>query len=79
MPKTLNWLQKHVNTGHVRLNVTVQDSDGDSHGKDLTTEDPAVLAAAAALEAAVCAAIGATIVEPPKPAEEAKPEEAKAE
>lgn len=64
--RTLNWAQKHVNTKVVRANVTVKDSDGDSHGKDIDCSSPAVLAAAAALEAAVCAEAGATIVEPPK-------------
>jgi len=79
MAKTLNWVSKHANAGSVRLNVTVQDSDGDSHGKDITSTDAGVLAAAAALEAAVCAAHGATIVEPPKAAEEKKDDAPKAE
>lgn len=71
MARTLNWIQKHVNTDTVRVNVTTHDADGDAIGKDISTNDPAVLAASAALEAAVCAAVNATIVEPPKAAEDA--------
>ena len=73
MARTLNWISRHVNTDHVRCNVTVLDAEGDAHGKDLTCTSPAVLAAAKAFEDAVCAEASATIIEPPKK-EEAKAE-----
>ena len=64
--RTLNWITRHANADAVRFNITTQDSDGDVIGKDIASTDPNVLAAAAALEAAVCAAHNCTIPEPPK-------------